>query len=213
MKKKISESKLIFMQDLLIPLGILLLLIILNVFLYQRDLYTIFSKIETLGLLWTIVGFAFTIYCFILPKLSKKLNVFRRLENVLGHNEFVSCIDIKEYLKLKRTEIFLNLLRTLLFAALSFLIIVTFTSLHTGDLVNATKITINISANLILTMTFSSYLIILYLSKEKFDVTDALDEDKLEELRSSIKEMEAWKIEANIKEKKETKNGKDEDAK
>ena len=212
--KKQSLEKEVSKYNLLITLGTFLILIVCNVVLYKNDLYVVFHRIDAIGLLWAIIGFAFTIYCFIIPKLSKSSNLLDRFETCIGVENYVEILGKKAYFKIKRIALILNMLKLFLFSTLSFMIILTFDTLRYETVPDNMKILINILSNIIETFVAFIYLIIIYLAQNQFDAANGLDDETLEELRSSIKTMETWGNEDKaLNKKKEYKNGKDENAK
>lgn len=192
--KKQIERKVTIYQSLIV-VAFFAILVVANILLYDDNLYINFFKIETVGILWTIIGFAFTIYCFIVPKLSKTVNLLNRMEKCIGLELYVQMISKKEYLKIKRIEMFINLLKVFIFSSLAFLGILTFNVLRAVEITNEVAIMLNILSNLIITFVFVIYFIIISLGQNQFDATSGIDDETLDELRKAIKTMEGWEQE------------------
>lgn len=215
-KEDLINNKLII-RNCIISISIIGILILLNVFMYNSENYKKFTEVGTLGVLWTIIGFAFTIYCFIIPKLSKTINLMNRLEKSFGTVNYYDILGEKGYFTIKRNEYLLQLLKGFLFASLGFLCTLTFTTLGVVNYIKAMQIFINIASTLIITFSASTYIILILLAQHSFDATNGIDDETLEKLKFSVNTLEKWDNEAKLEnleyQKGEKKNGKDENAK
>lgn len=199
-----SINRKILIRNLIIINTILILLVLVNITMYNSETYIKFTEIGTIGVLWTIIGFAFTIYCFISPKLSKTIIVMNKLENCLGTELYYNILQKKGYYNFKKIELMYDLLKIFIFSSLAFLLSLTYNALCVNEFSESLQILINIASNLLITNVAITYITLIFLAQYSFDATKNIDDDKLEELKKAAEKMEQWSQE----ETKPTKNKK-----
>ncbi len=174
---------------------LLIVLIVLNVAIYNSEAYLKHVNIDTIGVLWTIIGFAFTIYCVVIPKLSKTIALINKIENTFGTEKFYNLLK-KDYFKFKRTELLYNLLQIFIFGCIGFLVLLTFGYFRLNDSIpNLLQIGLNVLLSLVLTFSSFTYIILIIFCKHHFDITDGLiDDEIMDEFENSCKSLNDTKI-------------------